>query len=43
MDDKEKQRKEKGVMVKGTAGVEDSVVSLGQGNKNLEKKNLRVK
>ena len=42
MDDKEKQRKEKGVMVKGTAGVEDGVVSLGQRNKIL-KKNLRVK
>ena len=42
MDDKEKQRKEKGVMVKGTAVVEDGVVSLGQRNKIL-KKNLRVK
>ena len=37
MDDKEKQRKEKGVMVKGTAGVEDGVVSLGQRNKILKK------
>ena len=37
MDDKEKQRKEKRVMVKGTAGVEDGVVSLDQRNKILKK------
>ena len=38
MVNKEKERREIGVMVKGTVGVEDDAVPLGQGNKNLEKK-----
>ena len=33
----DKERKEIGVMVKGTVGVEDDAVPLDQGNKNLGK------